>query len=156
MIDDECEGVDGMVVRRNQNTQRKPTTVPLFPPQIPHGLTRARTQVAEAGNRRLTAWTMARPSYICIMIISCVHDPDNKPETRSAHHWLIRLNYIGNCKTCGKGVLVVKFFVFLCNFCPKYFSLLWIFSKWPPRCALKRTWVFVVQFWSKFERINKL
>jgi hypothetical protein len=40
----------------------KPVPVPLCPPQIPHGLTQHRTQASEVGDRRLTAWAMARPS----------------------------------------------------------------------------------------------
>jgi hypothetical protein len=34
--------------------------VPLCPPQIPHGLTRDRTQASVVKGRRLTAWDMAR------------------------------------------------------------------------------------------------
>jgi hypothetical protein len=34
----------------------------LYPPQIPHDLSRARTQAAAVGSRRLTGWAMARPS----------------------------------------------------------------------------------------------
>jgi hypothetical protein len=40
----------------------KPVPVPLCPPQIPHGLTRARTRASAVRGRRLTAWTTARPS----------------------------------------------------------------------------------------------
>jgi hypothetical protein len=37
--DDECEAVDGMRIGRgNRNTLRKPASVPLCPPQIPHDL----------------------------------------------------------------------------------------------------------------------
>jgi hypothetical protein len=39
----------------------KPVSVPLCPPQIPHGLTRDRTRASAVGGRRLTAWAMARP-----------------------------------------------------------------------------------------------
>jgi hypothetical protein len=42
----------------------KPVPVPLCPPQIPHGLTRDRTQASAVRGRRLTAWAMARPSVI--------------------------------------------------------------------------------------------
>jgi hypothetical protein len=41
----------------------KPGPVPLCPPQIPHGLTRDRTRASAAGDRRLTAWAMARPVH---------------------------------------------------------------------------------------------
>jgi hypothetical protein len=37
----------------------KRVPVPLYPPQIPHGLTRDRTWAVK--DRRLTAWAMARP-----------------------------------------------------------------------------------------------
>jgi hypothetical protein len=40
----------------------KPVPVPLYPPQIPHELTRDRTRASPVGGRRLTAWAMARPS----------------------------------------------------------------------------------------------
>jgi hypothetical protein len=46
----------------NRSTRRKPAPVPLYPPQIPHDLTRARTRAAEFGSQRLTAWAMARPT----------------------------------------------------------------------------------------------
>jgi hypothetical protein len=39
----------------------KPFPVPLCPPQIPHGLTWARTRASAVTGRRLTAWAMARP-----------------------------------------------------------------------------------------------
>jgi hypothetical protein len=39
----------------------KPVPVPLFPPQIPHGLTRDQTRASAVGGRRLTAWAMAQP-----------------------------------------------------------------------------------------------
>jgi hypothetical protein len=54
--DDECEAVGGMRIGRgNRSTWRKPTPVPLCPPQIPDDLTRARTWAAALGSRRLTA-----------------------------------------------------------------------------------------------------
>jgi hypothetical protein len=39
----------------------KSVSVPLCPPQIPHGLTRNRTRASAVRGRRLTAWAMARP-----------------------------------------------------------------------------------------------
>jgi hypothetical protein len=61
-IDDECGAVGGMRIGRgNRITRRKPAPVPLCPPQIPLGLTWARTRAAAVGSRRLTTWTMARP-----------------------------------------------------------------------------------------------
>jgi hypothetical protein len=45
MIDDECGAVGGMRSERgNRSTHRKPTPVPLSPPQIPHDLIWARTR----------------------------------------------------------------------------------------------------------------
>jgi hypothetical protein len=46
--------------RGNRSARRKPAPVPLCPPQIPHNLTRAQTQVAAEGSRWLTAWAMAQ------------------------------------------------------------------------------------------------
>jgi hypothetical protein len=37
----------------NRSTRRKPAPVSLYPPQIPHDLTRARTRAAAVGSRRL-------------------------------------------------------------------------------------------------------
>jgi hypothetical protein len=61
MIDDgECEAVGGVRIGRgNRSTRRKPASLSLCPPQIPHDLTWAR-------NRRLTAWAMPRPSHLSI------------------------------------------------------------------------------------------
>jgi hypothetical protein len=62
MIDDECGAVSGIRIGRgNRSTWRKPASVPLCPPKIPHDLTWARTRAAEVGSRRLTTWVMARP-----------------------------------------------------------------------------------------------
>jgi hypothetical protein len=41
----------------------KPVPVPLYPPQIPHGLTRARTRAPAVRGRWLKTRTMARPLY---------------------------------------------------------------------------------------------
>jgi hypothetical protein len=48
------------ISKGNRRTQRKPTPVPLWPPQILHDLTRARTWADTVGSRRLTAWAMTR------------------------------------------------------------------------------------------------
>jgi hypothetical protein len=48
----------------------KPVPVPLCPPQIPHGLTRDRTQASAVGGRRLTAWAMARPCTDLVTYLS--------------------------------------------------------------------------------------
>jgi hypothetical protein len=63
MIDDHYGAVGGMRIGRGRrSTRRKPAPVPLFPPQIPHDLTWDRIRAAAMGNRRLTAWAMARPA----------------------------------------------------------------------------------------------
>jgi hypothetical protein len=55
--------------RWNENWQGKPkysektAPVPLCPPQIPHDLTRARTQAAAVESRRLTAWACGTVPY---------------------------------------------------------------------------------------------
>jgi hypothetical protein len=54
----------------------KPVTVPLCPPQIPHGLTRDRTWASAVGGRRQTAWAMARPHFSlnCMSAFNSVTD----------------------------------------------------------------------------------
>jgi hypothetical protein len=42
----------------------KPVPLPLCSPQIRHELARDRTRASAVGSRRLTAWAMARPSWI--------------------------------------------------------------------------------------------
>jgi hypothetical protein len=46
-----------------QEFGEKPVPVPLCLPQIPHGLTRARTRASAVRGQRLTTWAMARPYY---------------------------------------------------------------------------------------------
>jgi hypothetical protein len=63
MIDDDCGAVGGMRIgKRNRSTRRKTAPVSLYPPQISHGLTWARTRAAGVSSLRLTAWAMARPT----------------------------------------------------------------------------------------------
>jgi hypothetical protein len=55
IMDDECGAVGGMRIGKgNRSTSIKHAPVPRCPPQIPHDLTRARTQTAEMGSQRLT------------------------------------------------------------------------------------------------------
>jgi hypothetical protein len=50
--DDECGAIGGIKIGRgNRSTGKKPTPVPLCPPQIPHDLTQVRTRAAAVGNR---------------------------------------------------------------------------------------------------------
>jgi hypothetical protein len=44
--------------------------VPLFPPQIPHGLTQARSRVSAMRGRWLTAWAIAPPSVYMLQMES--------------------------------------------------------------------------------------
>jgi hypothetical protein len=53
--------------QKRQTTRRKPAPVPPFPPQIQHGLTRARNRAAAMESQRLTAWAMARPESILLI-----------------------------------------------------------------------------------------
>jgi hypothetical protein len=60
--DDECGAVGGMRIGEgNRSTRGKPAPVPLYPPQIPHDLTWARTRAAAVGSQQLTACAMVRP-----------------------------------------------------------------------------------------------
>jgi hypothetical protein len=62
MIEDgDCGAIGGMKIGSgNRSTRRKPTPVPLCPPQIPHDNTRARTRVASVSSQLLTACAMAQ------------------------------------------------------------------------------------------------
>jgi hypothetical protein len=53
--DDECGAVGEMSGVGNGSTRRKPASVPLYPPQIPHDLTLARTRAVAMGSYSLTA-----------------------------------------------------------------------------------------------------
>jgi hypothetical protein len=46
--------IGGMIGKGNRSTRRKPTPVPLCPPQTPHAA-RTRTRAAAVGSQRLTA-----------------------------------------------------------------------------------------------------
>jgi hypothetical protein len=48
---------------KTEEPGEKPVPVPLCPPRIPHGLTRAQTRASAVRGRRLTTWAMARPPY---------------------------------------------------------------------------------------------
>jgi hypothetical protein len=61
-IDDECGAVGGMRIGRwNRSCWRKPTPVPLFPPQIQYNLTRARTRAATMESR---LWIISYKFYV--------------------------------------------------------------------------------------------
>jgi hypothetical protein len=49
------------------------STMPLCPPQIPHGLTRDRTRASKVRGRRLTAWAMARTPSVWKVCRSSVY-----------------------------------------------------------------------------------
>jgi hypothetical protein len=46
---------------KTEELGEKPVPVPLCPPQIPHGLPRARTRASAVRGRRLTTWAITRP-----------------------------------------------------------------------------------------------
>jgi hypothetical protein len=78
--DDECGAVGGMFDRGNRNTLRKPASVRLCPPQIPHDLTRALSRAGATGFFRGPAHSArraARPS--CRVGPKCtrVHNSSN-------------------------------------------------------------------------------
>jgi hypothetical protein len=54
--------IGGMIGRGSRSTRRKPTPVPLCPPQNPHAA-QTRTRAAAVGSQRLTAWAKARPFF---------------------------------------------------------------------------------------------
>jgi hypothetical protein len=55
----------GMIyLQGKQKYSEKTCPVPLCPPQIPHGSTRARTWASAVRGQRLTAWAMARPTVL--------------------------------------------------------------------------------------------
>jgi hypothetical protein len=47
---------------KTEELGEKPVPVPFCPPQIPHGLSRARSRAFAVRGRRLTTWTIARPA----------------------------------------------------------------------------------------------
>jgi hypothetical protein len=53
--------IGGMIGRGKRSNPRKPTPVPLCPPQTPHA-SRTRTRAAEVGSQRLSASAKTRPS----------------------------------------------------------------------------------------------
>jgi hypothetical protein len=57
----------GMILTtKNLRTRRKPVPVPLCPPQVPHGLTWARTRASAVRCRWQPAWAMARPQQVVL------------------------------------------------------------------------------------------
>jgi hypothetical protein len=62
-------GTSGMIGRGNRSTRRKPSPVPLCPPQTPHA-DRTRTRAAAVGSLRLTAWATAWP-------VQCTYTTDS-------------------------------------------------------------------------------
>jgi hypothetical protein len=57
----------------NRSTRRKRAPMPLYPPQIPHDVTWARTRAAAVGSRRITAWAMARSSPQINLLLHFTH-----------------------------------------------------------------------------------
>jgi hypothetical protein len=55
-------------------------SVPLFPPQIPHGPTRDQTRASAVRGRRQTTWAMARPFFTFSIWYSLIMRDQNLPE----------------------------------------------------------------------------
>jgi hypothetical protein len=68
MIDDYGAFGGMRIGRGNRSTRRIPAPVQLCQPQIPHDLTWDRTRVAAVGIWLLTAWAMARPYILTILL----------------------------------------------------------------------------------------
>jgi hypothetical protein len=73
MIDeDDCGEIGGMKIGRgNRSTRRKPAPAPLYPPQIPHDQTRARTPACHGGKpatNRLSYGAALMRRYYCLLI----------------------------------------------------------------------------------------
>jgi hypothetical protein len=66
MDDDEFGTIGKMIERWNWSTRRKPAPVPLYPPQIPYDLPRARTRAFLVRSQRLIAWATARLENITL------------------------------------------------------------------------------------------
>jgi hypothetical protein len=72
----------------------KPVPVPLCPPQIPHGLTRARTWASAVRGRRLTTWVMARSQCLRYCTVSQIQQPKchscyDRPQIRNGWKQLL-------------------------------------------------------------------
>jgi hypothetical protein len=114
MIDD-CEAIGGMRIGRgNWSTRRKPASVSLCPPQIPHDLTRAPTRAAAVGSRRLTSWAMARPWIHSLMPnLNKIHPTIQAQARRMSIHTEIREyrqtnNDIKTFFSCSGGLKIYK------------------------------------------------
>jgi hypothetical protein len=59
------------LTRETEEIGGKRVLVPLLPPQISHGLSRARSQASTMTGRRLTAWAMARMDVANMYVRRC-------------------------------------------------------------------------------------
>jgi hypothetical protein len=75
--------------RGNRRTRRNPAPMSLYPPQIPHGLTSARTRASAMSGRRLTASATARSRprerWTCVLIWADLQWANHRVST-----WLIQ------------------------------------------------------------------
>jgi hypothetical protein len=89
MDDDECVATFGIRIGLgNRSTRRKPATIPLCRPQIPHYLTRVRIPASAIGSRRLSAWATVLPfesGKSCWMDFGSLHISD------FTLYWLLRV-----------------------------------------------------------------
>jgi hypothetical protein len=75
----------------------KPAPVPLCPPQIPHGLTKARTRASAVRGRRLTTWAMALPLEFTLLMTKIYQKIANHiflPETEHVSNGNVLCCYI--------------------------------------------------------------
>jgi hypothetical protein len=120
MIDDECGAVGRMRIGKgNRSTRRKPASVPLYPPQIPHDLAWVRTRAAAVGTWRLAARAMARPSRFVLALMGWCWKPlrfmaDIEPSHPSLDTHVIWNSTISQIKfNTGIKMLFYEFFNFV-------------------------------------------
>jgi hypothetical protein len=79
------ESDGGMIYWREnpKNSGKKPVPVPLCPPQIPHGLTRAWTPASAVRGRRLTTWDLSHGAAILLQIPKLYFAPFHLITSRS-------------------------------------------------------------------------
>jgi hypothetical protein len=82
VIREHGENYGGMMLTgKTEELLENPVPVPLCLPQIPHGVTRARTRASAVRGRRLTAWAIAWP---CLQMVKAV----------SVNYWVSHSNRI--------------------------------------------------------------
>jgi hypothetical protein len=75
--------------QEKHNNAENDVILPLWPPLIPHGLTRARTWVSEVRFRRLTAWYTAWSSHIIEEVMDRSWNDDWQGENEVLSNFLL-------------------------------------------------------------------